>query len=238
MTEIVLIRHGQASYGKANYDKLSDLGEQQSRWLGDYLAINQIDFSDIWRGDMVRHQETAAGILQGINQSASDTSTLQSSNIAVDDIAVHPGLNEFDFQAVADAFIGLHPDAKPEENAPRSEFYRLLKKSMLAWSSGKLDGSALPESWQDFQTRVMDTIHAAVNSGRKRVILSTSGGAIAMAVSQVLGTDAATMVNLNLQIRNTSITQIFANKRGMHLHQFNGIPHLESPERRESISYS
>jgi broad specificity phosphatase PhoE len=241
MTEIVLVRHGQASYGKANYDKLSQLGEQQAIWLGEYLAHNQIDFDALWRGDMFRHEETALGILKGISQycaSNQENGELLSAKMSDSHIEVYPGLNEFDFQSVADAFIALEPSAKPADDAPRSEFYRLLKKSMLAWSSGKLDDMGLPESWQNFQNRVMDTLNAAVASGKKRVVLSTSGGAIAMAVGQVLGTDAATMVNLNLQIRNTSITQIYANKHSMHLHQFNGIPHLETPERRESISYS
>ena len=59
-----------------------------------------------------------------------------------------------------------------------------------------------------------------------------------MMISQVLGADAATMVNLNLQIRNTSISQLFANRKGVHLHQFNAVPHLEHPEKRESITYS
>ena len=109
---------------------------------------------------------------------------------------------------------------------------------MLAWSSGQLDSMGLPESWQSFEERVQDVLQTAIASGRKRVLLSTSGGAIAMAVAKVLGIDAATMINLNLQIRNTSITQIYANKHSMHLHQFNSVPHLESPDRRDAISYS
>lgn len=228
MTEIVLVRHGQASFGKANYDKLSDLGIQQAKWLGEYFAYNDIAFDALWRGDMLRHQETAIGMLEGLNSSV----------ITTDDVGIYKGLNEFDFQAIADAFIKTDPAAKPEKNAPPAEFYRLLRKSMLAWSAGRLDNFEIPESWSEFQNRVMSVLDAAVNSGKKRVVLSTSGGAIAMMVSQVLGADAATMVNLNLQIRNTSITQIFANKHGTHLHQFNAIPHLENPDKRSSVTYS
>lgn len=228
MTEIVLVRHGQASFGKANYDKLSDLGTQQAKWLGEYLATNDICFDALWRGDMFRHEETALGMLEGIG----------SSSLTSEQVVIYPGLNEFDFQAIADAYIKTDPAAKPDKNAPPAEFYRLLRKSMLAWSNGALDEFEIPELWSEFQHRVMSVLEAAVNSDHKRVVLSTSGGAIAMMVSQVLGADAATMVNLNLQIRNTSITQIFANKHGTHLHQFNAIPHLENPDKRSSISYS
>ena len=38
MTTIYLIRHGQASFGAANYDQLSNKGEQQATLLGQYLA--------------------------------------------------------------------------------------------------------------------------------------------------------------------------------------------------------
>lgn len=228
MTEIVLIRHGQASFGKANYDKLSDLGIQQSIHLGKYLADNNISFDALWRGDMYRHEETALGLLNG----------MQSAAISADDMRVEAGLNEFDFQAIADAFLLRDPTAKPNRNAPPAEFYRLLRKSMLAWSAGQLDDFDIPELWSEFQARVMNVLDTAISSGKKRVVLSTSGGAIAMMVSQVLGANSATMVNLNLQIRNTSITQMFANKQGIHLHQFNAVPHLEHPDKRSLITYS
>jgi len=37
MSSIYLVRHGQASFGSANYDELSDRGRRQSRILGEYL---------------------------------------------------------------------------------------------------------------------------------------------------------------------------------------------------------
>lgn len=233
MAEIVLVRHGQASFGKANYDKLSELGIQQSQWLGDYFARIGLPIDAIWRGNMVRHRETADGILHGLS-THSNAKLYQH----LDDFPVFDGLNEFDFQAVADAYLHIHADETPEKGAAPAEFYRLLRKSMLAWSSGQLDENRLPETWQEFQQRVMSVLDAATNSSHKRIVLATSGGAIAMMVSQIVGADAATMVNLNLQIRNTSISQLFANAKGVHLHQFNAVPHLENPEKRDSISYS
>ncbi|WP_100643014.1 histidine phosphatase family protein [Alteromonas facilis] len=231
MAEIILVRHGQASFGKANYDKLSELGIQQSQWLGEHLATNNAEVDSIWRGDMVRHKETADGIVQGLNQ--------VSANYAhIDEIGVYPGLNEFDFKAVADAFVTLYPDEKPEANAKPEVFYRLLRKSMLSWSEGELNDSTLPESWSEFQSRVMAVLEAAIASPHKRILMATSGGAIAMMISQVVGANAATMVNLNLQIRNTSVSRLFANQSGAHLHQFNAIPHLETPSKLSAISYS
>ena len=43
MATLVLIRHGQASYGQADYDRLSPTGEQQARVLGPHLAALGLD---------------------------------------------------------------------------------------------------------------------------------------------------------------------------------------------------
>ncbi|HDJ7843719.1 TPA: histidine phosphatase family protein, partial [Acinetobacter baumannii] len=37
MTTIYLVRHGQASFGKSNYDELSENGEAQATLLGQYF---------------------------------------------------------------------------------------------------------------------------------------------------------------------------------------------------------
>ena len=37
MTTIYLVRHGQASFGKSNYDELSENGEAQAKLLGQYF---------------------------------------------------------------------------------------------------------------------------------------------------------------------------------------------------------
>jgi len=38
MSELYLIRHGQASFGTADYDRLSEKGIRQASVLGDHLA--------------------------------------------------------------------------------------------------------------------------------------------------------------------------------------------------------
>ena len=47
MGEITLVRHGQANStatDEESYDKLSDLGWRQGRWLGDYLRHHEEGF--------------------------------------------------------------------------------------------------------------------------------------------------------------------------------------------------
>lgn len=50
MSQILLVRHGQASWGSADYDVLSPLGEKQSAVLGEALAARGITPDLLVRG--------------------------------------------------------------------------------------------------------------------------------------------------------------------------------------------
>ncbi|WP_338517789.1 histidine phosphatase family protein [Alteromonas gracilis] len=228
MTDIYLVRHGQASFGKANYDKLSELGAQQAYWLGDYFRHRDIEFDSVFMGDMVRHRETQEGIAAGI---ASSNHVLPQSN-------VDSGLNEFNFQAVAKAYLHRYPEQQVPEGAPSSEYYRLLKKAMLAWSQDALDHAHLDETWRAFEDRVSAVLKQLQQLDAKRVLVVSSGGAIAMMLKQILGYDDATVINMNLQIRNASFSQCYANAKGFHLNNFNSVPHLDVTDRLHAITYS
>jgi broad specificity phosphatase PhoE len=54
MTSLLLVRHGQAPYGSANYDLLSPLGERQSHRLGAWLTRQGLKFGGCWSGPL-RH---------------------------------------------------------------------------------------------------------------------------------------------------------------------------------------
>jgi broad specificity phosphatase PhoE len=228
MTDIYLVRHGQASFGKANYDKLSELGAQQAHWLGDYFKHRDVTFDAVFMGDMVRHQETKEGIAAGI---ASDSHKLP-------EAIVNSGLNEFNFQAVAKAYLHRFPDEKVPEGASSSEYYRLLKKAMLAWSQDALEHAHLDETWKAFEQRVINVLGELQQLDAKRILVVSSGGAIAMMLKQILGYSDAKVVDMNLQIRNASFSQCFANPRGIHLNNFNSVPHLDVIDRLHAITYS
>ena len=64
MTEITLIRHGQAQSGakdEKSYDQLSDLGYQQANWLGDYIRQSR-GFDRVISGAMKRQIQTAQSL--------------------------------------------------------------------------------------------------------------------------------------------------------------------------------
>jgi broad specificity phosphatase PhoE len=85
-------------------------------------------------------------------------------------------------------------------------------------------------------------INAALDHVRQQysgdVLIVSSGGPIATAVGQVLGTAPETTIELNLRIRNASVTEFaFTPKRHM-LVSYNGIAHLDAPEYAHWVTFT
>lgn len=225
MSEVYFVRHGQASYGSDNYDQLSPLGHQQAIWLGEYFAERDISFNTILMGDMVRHRETTEGICQGLG-------------IDHADVQVYPSFNEFDFQALTKAYLDNRGEQLPPPGTPVPDFYRILKKALLSWSEGEVIEGA-PETWDHFEQRTQQNLALIQERpSKQKVLVVSSGGAISMALRFILKAPAETMVNLNLQTRNTGISHCYFNSTSFTLNSFNHTPHLDSRERREHVTYS
>jgi len=234
MSELFLIRHAQASFGAKNYDKLSPLGHEQSEWLGEYLAEQEFEFDTVFYGDMVRHRETLEGLHKGLKNHSNFTEL----NHKIINAKVYPQLNEFDFKAVAEGFFKTCPEITPDKNADHTEFYRVFKMAMLAWSKGEID-NYVPEKFSQFRARVLDFLKILMQTHKgEKIIAVTSGGAIGMAISSILGANIEAMIELNLQIRNTSITHCFFNEKKVRLHSLNNVPHLDNLQKRKFITYS
>ena len=65
MGQILLVRHGQASFGAEDYDVLSETGWAQGRLLGAWLAERGTVPTALVRGDMRRHRETLEAMIEG-----------------------------------------------------------------------------------------------------------------------------------------------------------------------------
>ena len=64
MGQVHFVRHGQASFGTDDYDRLSPLGWQQARWLGRHLSETGHRYDAVVSGGMRRHRETAQAIAE------------------------------------------------------------------------------------------------------------------------------------------------------------------------------
>ncbi|TDG03059.1 histidine phosphatase family protein [Paraburkholderia guartelaensis] len=224
MAELYLVRHGQASFGAESYDELSSSGCAQSRWLGEYYAQSGLTFDRVVIGTMRRHAQTADALLTAMGSSKPA------------EIVQDADLNEYDFHALFSALAesGLAPGHAAESSM--KVFFKGLKQVLQLWSEDKLPGR-VPETWAQFQARIERARLAIQRSGGRRVLVVSSGGPIAVFAQQVLQAPAAAAIALNMQIRNSSVSQYVFNDSAMSLVTFNTLPHLEQAERRELITY-
>ena len=227
MGTLYLVRHGQASFGSDDYDRLSELGHRQSRRLGEYFADRGLRFDAVICGTLRRHVETLDGIAQGLQMDPTvRAATLQRAE-----------LNEYDSEAVIHT---VHPQPLPKPDSPElyRQHFRLLRDGLVQWMAGTVSPRGMP-SYADFARGITDTLDLvrAQHHGAN-VLLVSSGGPISTAVGRVLGTAPETTIELNLRIRNTSVTEFaFTPKRHM-LVTYNTLPHLDSDAHRDWITYA
>lgn len=223
MGTLYLVRHGQASFGADDYDHLSELGQRQSVRLGEYFAQRGIHFDGLIAGTLRRHKQTLAGILQGMNRAGEHLSW--------------EGLNEYDSDAVI-ATVHPQPLARPSSPEMVRHHFRLLRDGLAQWMAGAASPRGMP-SYAEFVAGVAGALdHVRANHYGQDVLVVTSGGPIATAVGHVLGTPARSTIELNLRIRNTSVTEFAFTPKRHALVCFNAIPHLDAPGYRDWVTYS
>lgn len=222
MGTLYLVRHGQASFGADDYDVLSELGMRQAVRLGEYFKYKGITFDAALTGTLQRQINTFAGICRGMEV---DIKALQ-----------WPGLNEYDSHAVI-ATIHPHKLEKPTSPEMYRSHFRLLRDGLKQWMAGVVSPRGMP-TYNDFVAGVSSALDHVRMNYTGNVLLVSSGGPIATAVGHVLGTSPETTIELNLRIRNASVTEFaFTPKRHM-LVTYNTLPHLDAPEHAEWVTYS
>ena len=175
MSSILLVRHGQASFGAADYDNLSDTGHEQSRVLGAALAARGVSPDVVVGGEMRRHAQTAAGMLEGAGWPA---------NVEVDG-----GWNEFDHLQV----LAVHDQPTTAEGeSEKAAFLRWFEEATLRWTSGEHD-EAYDESFGAFTARVEAAMGRLVEALPRKgsAVVLTSGGPIAWACAALLADTGA-----------------------------------------------
>jgi broad specificity phosphatase PhoE len=222
MGTLYFVRHAQASFGADNYDQLSNLGERQSLQLGRYFAAKGLKFDAVHTGTLQRHEQTLAGICAGMGSSQAARKW--------------PGLNEYDPEAVIAA---VHPQ-RLDKTSGRDGYlqhFKLLRSGLMQWMLGTTQPQGMP-NWSDFSHGVLEVLDKVRDTGHERVLVVTSGGPIACALGQVLATPPEATVELNLRLRNSSITELSFSSKRYSLQTYNTLNHLDSAEFADWITYA
>jgi broad specificity phosphatase PhoE len=205
MGQVLLVRHGQASFGSDDYDVLSDLGERQAAVLGRSLAARGTDPSAVLHGQMVRQRRTA----EVLADAAGWTLPLE----------CDADWDEMDHLEV----LSRHP-APSDDPSPR-EFQAWFEAATDRWITGAADDYA--ESFATFTGRVEAALRRAADRDGT-VVVVTSGGPVSWVVAQLLGADTGTYRRLAAVVVNTGVTKLVTGRRGLTLVSFNEHAHLEA----------
>jgi len=222
MAILYLVRHGQASFGADNYDVLSELGRRQAQRLGQYLRERGVEFEASITGTLQRQQQTHTGICEGLGQPMQPLTL--------------PALNEYDSHALIEA---IHPQALPRPDTPElyRQHFRFLRQALRAWIAGQVEPRGMPsfKQWSEGIKAALDHVR---ERHRGHVLLVSSGGPIATAVGQVIEAAPASWIELNLRIRNASITQFEFTPKRHSLLTYNTLPHLDGPDYADWVTYT
>jgi broad specificity phosphatase PhoE len=187
VADLLLIRHGQARYGEADYDRLSDRGHEQARRLGPELARRAPAI--VFTGPLRRQIETYVSARAG----ASEAGLELPEPTIVPELAEYPAfelIRELMPRLVAEEsrFAELRTaDARTREAAFEMLIYR--------WGSGEWNANGLE--------RVM-----AAAAGGQLVAAVTSAGPIGVAMGLAIGAVPDRMIRLSRVVQNASISQL------------------------------
>jgi broad specificity phosphatase PhoE len=224
---LYLIRHGQASYGEADYDRLSARGREQAAALGKLLGNARLN--TVYCGPLIRQQQTisvaseaaaAAGLRLPEPQTVPELAEYQAFEM----------LKHLIPRLVAEDARFAALETAPTPRLLDEAFHTVLGR----WSRDEwtIDGV---ERVGDFVGRVrggLDRIFRTAGSGA-RIACVTSAGPIGVAVGLAFGVAEERMVRTSIVIRNASITELRFRSREfdwrpdqLSLVAFNGTPHL------------
>lgn len=215
MTQLLLVRHGQASFGGNNYDVLSAKGAQQTALTGEHLRRIGSQFDAVYTGRMARQQDSAR-------------------HAAFSDYTVDPAFDEYDFEGILRAYLPVVVRNNPGLSLSRDQlfgdpraFQAVFELAIGYWLAGS-DGDQPVESWQHFKARVLAGLQGIAQAERKTVAVFTSGGVIAVAAQAALGLSNEMTFKLNWRIANASLHRFKQGRSGLSLIGFNDIAHLQA----------
>jgi broad specificity phosphatase PhoE len=224
MGTLYLVRHGQASFGADDYDQLSELGQRQCEALGRALQQRCLRLGAVLRGTLNRHEQSWQALARGLG-------------VNPDIEQLWRGLNEYDSLALLQAQGGqpLPPHDTPEGFKAH---FRRLRQALLSWMEGRITPQGMP-GYDEFRDGVVKAlIHVQEQHLGQSVVIVSSGGPISTAVAHVLGAPPATAIDLNMRLRNSSLTEMVVTPKRLELLSFNTLPHLEDESRRSWITYA
>jgi broad specificity phosphatase PhoE len=233
MSQLILVRHGQASFLEPDYDKLSAKGELQSRLLGEYWAQHAVALDRVYTGPRVRQKETARIAGEAYSKAG----------LSWPEPVVLDAFDEFQAEAVmaqglpkliaGDEHIrGLHEAFGKAENKEEKfrTFQRVFEVVIDRWTRGELSIPGV-ELWPEFLSRVQLALEKLTGNGDsgQRIAVFSSGGPIGVAMQKALCLSTHTTLRAAWMARNCAYSEFLFSGERFTLSSYNASPHLVDP---------
>ena len=221
MATIYLVRHGQASFGAENYDKLSDLGCRQATVVGEYFRDHGVRFDAVYSGDLSRQRNTAR--LAVASQPAEVPHHIDARFNEIE--------NDLQLKYLMPDVIKINPKIEAMVNKGLSsskDYQKVIEAVFNYWVSPVCNDTRL-QSWAEFsggaRQAMSDVMHE--QGAGKTIGIFTSGGTLATIVAQILGLDGEKTYQLYEPIFNCSVTQLFYSRSKISLSYYNDSSFLQ-----------
>jgi broad specificity phosphatase PhoE len=208
---ILLVRHGQASFGSADYDVLSPSGEQQARRLGAALAARGIRPAPVISGSMRRQRASAAALVAQAEWPL--------------EVSVDAAWDEFELSGL------VPPTSAGQQPRDREAYQDALEAGMHRWA-GVVGAPLTGESFAAFAARTESALRTAAERQPRgaTTLIVTSAGVIGWLAASLLGAGPEQWIRLNRVCVNTGVTTLISGRRGISLVVFNDHSHLGPQE--------
>jgi len=223
MSLLHLVRHGQASAGTDNYDRLSPIGQEQSRLLGNWWLSHGFSPNHVYHGTLVRQRDTATLAMNALTD-----------NAQVAPMVEHAGLNEYEHRIIESCFSSDEDNYTPE--AMSFDDYMSI---MSRWRDHQAtDATGELESWASFKARGWNTLQELSHNGNDgaEFVFFSSGGVIATILATVLDLDFEHTIDAIWRIRNASVTTFQLRDGKARLVDFNSVAHLQEQRKPHLIT--
>lgn len=214
MGAIYLIRHGQASFGKREYDALSDTGKQQAQVLGKSLRSRIPQVDAVISGSMRRHRQTAEFCLEAMGLEP--------------DRQEDEDWNEYDHQDIIHRYKPMYKSHTlmmadlARTFKPGQAFQKMFAEAIDRWMSGEYDNE-YSESWSAFEQRRVHALQKLVRKlgPSKTALVFTSGGPVTAICQHLMNIPGSNIFQLNWTLANCGVTKVIYSDRGIYLSSLN-----------------
>jgi broad specificity phosphatase PhoE len=219
MPTVLLVRHGQASFGTEDYDVLSATGHRQAEVVAASLAERGYRAERLVCGTLRRQRDTAAAFAA----------------LGGPEPEIEAGWDEYDSEDLlrhhAEVAAGLEARDGAEPLANR-DFQAVLEAAQAEWVE-QAERSPTAQTWPAFSAAgaaAFRSLAGGLASGQTAIVV-TSGGTIAALLCHLWDAPPTLFPALNRVAVNASVTKLAVGSTGTNVISFNDHSHLEAVDR-------